>query len=267
MSLRKYTPSLITLTTVLSSSLLCNSLNAKEIVFAGIAGVNYANFDISTKQFGGDEISLSTYKAGLLAQHGNWTIKWTVENAISTENVQFNEVMGNNEFDFSSSDVSIAYKVNDEISIYSGYLNTNFEFNNETLFQNFGGSGTYHQNYDELGLYLGMNYRMTFKSGALSFSIAYAYLDATFEDNMYKAQLPSLKIDGNTKGLSYGVSWQGNISKKMKYSLGISSRRYEFDSNYKSGIPEFPGLGVIDDTSFDSDWNIDSISANIIYIF
>lgn len=267
MSLRKYTPSLITLTAVLSSSLLCNSLNAKEIVFAGIAGINYVNFDISTHQFGGDDISLPTYKAGLLAQHGKWTIKWTVENAISSEDIQLNEVIGTNEFDFSSSDVSIAYKVTDEISVYSGYLNTNFELKSDTVFPNFGGSGTYRQDYNELGLYLGMNYRMVFKSGALNFSIAYAYLDSTFEDNMYQAQLPALKLDGNTTGLSYGVSWQGDISKKMKYSIGISARQYEFDSNLISGIPEFPGLGVIDDNSFDSDWDMSSVSANILYIF
>lgn len=253
--------------------LTCNCLafeafaQSNDIIIAPMVSVAKNKLEISTNQFGGDNLSYTSAKAGFVTQFSNFTVKVSNERSISDINVKFNPIFAQNELDVKSIDINAAYSLNNNSTIFVGYLNTDFSFKNDETFQLFGGSGTHMTSYAELGFYAGLGYTFKIGKGSLNTSVAYANLDASYTDNFYVVGLPGLITEGDTTGFSYSISWQSSITQQLAYSIGLFFRNFEYDSNLIAGIPEFPGLGKATDSSFDSKWDISTAALNLIYVF
>lgn len=253
---------------ILSGVLFSNySLAESNIVFAPIASLATNKLDVSTNQFGGDSVNYQSIKMGLVSKIEHWTLRVSNERPLSNQEIQFNPVLGNSDLEIKNNDVNLSYSFDNDISVFAGYLNNDFSFSNKNTFLPFGSRANYLTSYSELGFYYGSGYSYPLGNGALIATIAYAYLDATYTDNFYEVGLPGLITDGETTGLSYSLSWQSNINENLAYSVGVFVRRFDYDSDFKSGIPEFPGLGKITSASFDSTWNISTAALTLVYVF
>jgi hypothetical protein len=244
-----------------------NSSAESNIVFAPMIGVSTNELDMSTNQFGGDSLTYQSIKVGLVTQVERWTLKMSNERPLSDPTIEFNPIFGKSDLSINNIDINLAYSFDNNVSVFGGYLNNAFDFGNEVTFTQFGGSGEYSTSYSELGFYGGIGYSFPFGDGAFSTSVAYASLDSSYTDNFYEIGLPGLITEGDTTGFSYSFAWQSNITESLAYSIGLYARRFDYDSNFIAGLSEFPGLGTITDSSFDSEWNISSAALSFIYIF
>lgn len=252
----------------LSTLIVASHSNAESnIVFAPMIGVSTNELDMSTHQFGGDNFTYQAIKLGLVTQVESWTLRVSNERPLSNPTIEFNPIFGQSDLSIKNTDINLAYSFENNVSIFAGYLNNDFDFGNDVTFTQFGGTGTYSTSYSELGFYGGMGYSFPLGSGALNATVAYASLDSSYTDNFYEIELPGLITKGDTTGFSYSLAWQSNITESLAYSIGLYARRFDYDSNFISGLPEFPGFGGIDDSSFDSEWNISSAALTLIYIF
>lgn len=253
---------------LMSASFMSNTSNAESnIIYAPLVGISSNELDFSTNQFGEDSGSYRSLTVGMLTQVEKWTLRGSISKPFSDTTLELNPIFGKSDINVENRDINLAYAVTENVSAFAGYLNNEFNFTNKTTLSNLGGTGDYLTSYNELGPYVGASYRFTFSSGSINLSAAYAYLDSDYTDNMYEIGLPALITKGETTGFSYNISWQGSISEQLKYNLGLYQRKYSYDSNLLSGLPEFPGLGQLTNKSFDSDWDITTLSANIIYVF
>ena len=111
-------------------------------------------------------------------------------------------------------------------NIYFGYKNGRSEAN--------GNLGT-DLSFEEDGYFIGASYGWIIaNAGILSINAAYADLDGTLKETPGPSyqQNPYLGMDADSEatGVSYGISWSGNISKTMGYSISFDANDYEFDN-------------------------------------
>ncbi len=252
---------------------ICNWLGfsvfaqSNNLIVAPMVSVAKNKLEITTNQFGGDNLSYTSVKAGFVTQFDDLTVKFSNERSISDVDVKFNPIFAQNDLDVKSIDINAAYSLNNGGTVFVGYLNTDFSFKNDETFKMFGGSGTHMTSYAELGFYAGLGYTFKIAQVSVNTSVAYANLDASYTDNFYVVGLPGLITEGDTTGFSYSISWQSSITQQLAYSIGLFFRNFEYDSNLVAGISEFPGLGKATDSSFDSKWDISSAALTVIYVF
>lgn len=95
--------------------------------------------------------------------------------------------------------------------------------------------------FKEDGLFIGTNYAWRVSDGAISINIAYADLEGKLKEEV-TANFGALNVPLDTdatsdaQGVSYGISYSGNISKHLNYSIGIDSQKYTFE-NIKDSNP------------------------------
>ncbi|MCW8932804.1 MAG: hypothetical protein OQL19_21515 [Gammaproteobacteria bacterium] len=86
--------------------------------------------------------------------------------------------------------------------------------------------------FEEDGFFIGASYGWVIAdAGMLSINAAYADLNGNLKEvpgPSYPTNL-AMDADSNATGLSYGISWNGNISEKMGYSISFDANDYEFD--------------------------------------
>lgn len=86
--------------------------------------------------------------------------------------------------------------------------------------------------FEEDGYFIGASYGWVIaETGMLSFNVAYADLDGNLKEKPGPAYPTGLSMDADSEatGLSYGVSWNGNISEKVGYSVSFDANDYDFD--------------------------------------
>lgn len=110
---------------------------------------------------------------------------------------------------------------------YTGPVSINDEIFPSTLRTD--SDGEFEQN----GPFVGASYNFLVGSGALTFKVAYAYLDGDFKrTNRISGDINDevvVKLDGNSDAFSFGVSWTQPINENLGYSLGLNLQQYEFD--------------------------------------
>ncbi|QIB65928.1 hypothetical protein [Kineobactrum salinum] len=121
------------------------------------------------------------------------------------------------------------------------------------------GLSPYRQNYEEDGWFLGASYAWKIADkGTLSVSLAYADLEAKYVDNYLlgvEGANENFIFDGDSDGLSYGVSWSAPLTSRVGYYLDIRRQSYDMRVNESSG--NFPGLVV------DTDETMTAFSAGL----
>ena len=151
---------------------------------------------------------------------------------------------------------TLNYKVSPSFSVFVGYMKGETEFTPLPFTGTDGLGGI-----EEDGLFYGAAYGIPFKElgGKLTFSVAFADLDGSYEDNYLPDQDGDFDFEGDSTGLSLAVSWSGKLSKNVGYSLDLRKHSFEMDGKDKSG--NFLGSKV------ETEEDITSMSASVRYIF
>ena len=104
------------------------------------------------------------------------------------------------------------------------------------------GGSTYRQTYQEAGGFLGASYGWVIgEAGTISVSGAYAFMKGTYKDNFYDG---NFKYQGDSQGLSLGVTWSATLSERVGYFVDLRRQAYDFDGSDKTGNPRFADSDV-----------------------
>ena len=85
---------------------------SNDVIVAPMVSIAKNKLEITTNQFGGDNLSYTSAKVGIVAQLNNFTIKASNERSISDINVKFNPIFAENDLDVKSIDINAAYSFN-----------------------------------------------------------------------------------------------------------------------------------------------------------
>ena len=145
------------------------------------------------------------------------------------------------DFDLERVDYSVTtgHRVWRGLSLFGGYKYTEFELNAQG--PNILGEET-DSKYTEEGIFLGASYSVRIAdAGQLSFSIGYAFLDVDFSQNNIQTSPPPLafalqeyQFNASATGLSYGISWTGNLSSRWAYTVSLKHQDYSSDDDATS---------------------------------
>jgi hypothetical protein len=244
------------------------------------------------------DVTLPTLQLGLAAAYGKFSVAIKHEDTIGntfadTDVGDAGPVSNVNREDLS---VTLSYKLTDNISLFTGYLEgetgltpiiafgptdeegatfpapANPDFANVEGFEDFTGfggntafdkfiadKGTYQQNYEEDGFFLGASYthKIPQLKGAFTFSLAYANLDGQYTDNAAGPDHDVFDYQGDTAGYSMAASWNGTLGRRVGYSLDLRRNAFEFEGDDKTGN--------FSDTSVKTDEFMTSVSATVRY--
>jgi len=184
-----------------------------------------SNISIANRQFdyasNNNEVAgdIVTAGLGLTLTYGRFYADIDAENSITSNN---ESAIGfsNNLIDFKRSDftLSTGYALQENLSLFIGYkqgkttINARAENNTNTI---------------ELlgkGLFFGVGSGTRIKDwGVLSFSAAYASLNATYQDDQTNG------ITGRADGTSLAVTWQGQLDRHWHYNFALIRHDYFYD--------------------------------------
>ena len=95
--------------------------------------------------------------------------------------------------------------------------------------------------FEESGFFIGGSYGWVIANkGFLVINLAYADLDGNLKEvpgPRYPSGL-SLDADSEAEGLSYGISWSGQLSEKTGYSIALDANQYDFENLHDSSATE-----------------------------
>lgn len=182
--------------------------------------------------------------------------------------------------------ITAGYQITDSIKIFGGYKygQTELDFDFVPLGgvpENFEGE------YEEDGFFLGADYTLPVGSmGALTFSIAYADLDAEFStsgvfgnpgsaDNVQPYLQGPIDYDGDADGFSFGLRWTAGLTESLLYNIALRYQEYDMSGDgrrtdiFNPNLPEVPPSGPerIWDMDIDTTETITTLSAGITYAF
>jgi hypothetical protein len=145
------------------------------------------------------------------------------------------------DFDLERIDYSVTagHRVWRGLSLFGGYKYTEFELKAQR--PNVLGEET-DSKYTEEGIFLGASYSFRVaEAGQLSFSIGYAFLDVDFSQSNietspqpFEFALQEYQFNASATGLSYGVTWTGNLSKRWAYTVSLKHQDYSTDDDATS---------------------------------
>ena len=122
--------------------------------------------------------------------------------------------------------VTLGYQLFDAGSVFVGYRDGRLEADGQ-----FNSTFTFESD----GFYVGMNYGIPITdSGALSFNVAYAFLDAELDQTLFGSAFDT--AGGNGNGLKFGLAWQDFLSDTVRYTISLDQYRYKTDADSASGI-------------------------------
>jgi hypothetical protein len=122
------------------------------------------------------------------------------------------------------------------------------------------GFSDYEQTYSEDGWFLGGSYAWKISDvGTLSFSLAYADLDSTYEDNFGEKNFGvDFQFEGDATGLSYGINWSQPLTDRVGYYIDLRRQDYDIEAE---GTINFP------DATADSEEIMTTFTAGIQWYF
>jgi hypothetical protein len=99
----------------------------------------------------------------------------------------------------------------------------------------------FNQTFEEEGPFVGLGYGIPIAdAGILSFSVAYADLDAEYSeggrfgvpfpaDSMANTLIGPERYTGDATGFSYALQWQGELTQQLLYNAAIKYQKYDLD--------------------------------------
>lgn len=112
----------------------------------------------------------------------------------------------------------------EKLTVFVGY-NTG-----TTLIRGTEPGSTFEESYKDSGFFVGGSYPLLKNNyGSLTGVAAYASLAGSlhFQDEI---SATDIIVDGDTAGLSYGLTWNAGLSENMNYTISIKQQTYVFDT-------------------------------------
>lgn len=137
--------------------------------------------------------------------------------------------------------LTVGYRLLQGWSVFAGYKYGETELDADYL-PELGLPSDLKNTYEEDGFFVGTSYAFPIGSvGLLSFSVAYADLDADWSQSGSFDQTISqggpgevagpTDYSGDADGFSYSIEWSGSISDSLQYSLAARYQKYELDGD------------------------------------
>lgn len=133
--------------------------------------------------------------------------------------------------------LTLGMQTMDRLSIFAGYTVGEMK---DDFYGNF---------HEDKGSFAGFGYNVPVNQSSLGLSLAYADISTEIRTDGAAPGDPIPTAEGDTTGLSIGLSWSGEYRNNMGYFIGLRARRYDFDAN---------------DAAYDADKNITSIEMGLI---
>ncbi len=137
----------------------------------------------------------------------------------------------------------------------------------------------YEQNYSESGVFLGSSYSWAMgEYGAISVSGAYAIMDGEYEDNasdpifffdeslgrernVWDNSLVQFKYEGDSSGVSLGLTWSGALGSKAEYFLDARFQKYSMDGT------DVTGQAILQNVDLETDETMTSFTSGIRFYY
>lgn len=235
--------------TLVHSSLLEGVKRSDNLPYIGIGGT------ISYDQFFLDLYGLKT----ATGEQNNLT-QYGVDNVTGPIGTisQINRLEADSDIEREEYAIAVGYNLVDNLVLFAGYKTSTTEFDNTVnSFQmtTVGldgnsvtslGKGNLKLDLDQKGPFIGAAYGWNIMDkGILSVNAALGFFDGkvkqqtqiNFPNNPEQENIinGSFEYSGDVVGLALGVSWRGNITDNLIYSLALSGYNYNYDSNNPRG--------------------------------
>jgi len=225
-------------TILLVAAIAATNASAAEKKLVVIGGVDFA-FKSLTLDVGGKMTApQSTINPNLILSYGNLYTSLSYDGAVGSGSVVTIENGNPGTLDMSRSDFlfTVGYRLIDPVNVFAGWLNGNIHAV-QTGVRDLDGGGPnpaewYVQDikYDTQGPFLGASWSMALgQRSSLSFSAAYAKLAGTINDattSFLTGTTPS-SDSFDVAGLSYGITFSGELTGSLGYRMGIKNTRYK----------------------------------------
>lgn len=208
-----------------------------DLHFLGGMSLGYSTFDFPAKL--DHKLTFPVYQLNGAVAYKKLYAAVNLADAISEAEVSEEEDVGEaTRYDY---DLSLGYQFTPSWGAFVGYKKgaTEIDFQARDL-DDAGINSSRAESYSQQGLFAGASYAHKFaKAGKLSFSLAYADLDATNkfsqdvesddDDDELEFDDVSGTVKGKSKGFSYGVRWSIPVAGKLIYYASYKINDYQQD--------------------------------------
>jgi len=244
-----------------------NAVAAKpvDLHYLGGLSLGYSTFSFPAKL--DHDLTFPVYQLNGAVAYKKFYAAINLADTISEADVSEEEDVGTaTRYDY---DLSLGYQFNPNWGAYIGYKKgaTEIDYLTREL-DDAGVSSGRAESYAQQGLFTGVSYAHKFsRAGKLTFSLAYADLDAT---NKFSQDIESdedddddeLEFDdltgtvkGKSQGFSYGIRWSIPVAGKLLYYASYKI------NDYKQNL-------TVDGTQFDDiDQTISNFSMGVVYVY
>lgn len=124
--------------------------------------------------------------------------------------------------------LSLGYSITDQWSIFAGYKAGNTEWDQQESLNN--GLRKLNYQFDQDGPFIGTSYSFPIGPGVLTFKVAYAYMNGTYERSLDSlTSSDKVNLDGDSNAYSLGLSWTQSLTDNLGVSMGANYHKYEFE--------------------------------------
>lgn len=196
---------------------------SNQITFIPKIFISYRDFEYTTgnASLSGDWFSLGV---GLTSSYRRFYLDINAE-MNPTTNEEYDDdlfaITDTVEYDRSDMALSLGYAINESISTFVGY-----KYGKTIISIPEGEISLKGQ-----GMFFGAGGRFAVRDwGYLSFSAAYAYMEATYKD------LTVARDNGDASGTSLVLQWQAPLTQRITYNFSIRRHDYDYENfNYREG--------------------------------
>jgi hypothetical protein len=256
MTLKKYLATTIPSTMIMvSASLVCTAEESPRPTLHKFLGIElgYGTYSFDNKIDDAVVFPVANLTAGLAYQRYSAAIN--VSGSIDDANVSEEDVHG--DASRRDLDLTFGYQIHKNVSVFIGYKDGETDFSTVNRNPDIAGGNEY---YRQSGPYAGVNLNWLIPdAGRIALSIGYADLDA---DNKFIADGDgadtgearefddiSGKSSGDSKGLSYNLTWTMPLKGNLLFRTRLRVNRYEQDIRYQtqtfSGIEESSSMLLV----------------------
>lgn len=253
---------------ILIGSLFSGVIEAKTFVedIRFVSGVSMGYSDFSFPEKLDHDISFQSITVPIAFTSQGWQLSANFQSSLQDADISEEEDLGS--ASRSDIDITLGYQLTRNWTLFAGYKHgkTDMQFTprdsdeeDEIVVSN--------ESYKHKGPFIGFNYSWRFENaGSLSLSLAYASLTATNnfaantdeeEEDDEEIEFDDLtgRVNGDTKGFSYGINWTMPISSNLLFQTRFKINDYQQDI-------------IVDGQSFNNvDVDFTSLHVGLAYVF
>ncbi len=219
---------------------MANTLLDDTRLVTGVS-LGYSNFSFPEKL--DQKISFPSITVPLTLALNNWQLSANLQTTLSDADISEEEDVGKASRD--DLDITLGYRMSNNWTLFGGYKygNTDVQFTPRDADDEDEPLAITNESYEQKGPFVGASYSWQFeRAGNLSFTVAYAKLDAlndfsanTDEEEEDDDDEPiefddiTGKVNGDTKGFSYSVSWTMPVSSNLVFQTRFKINDYKQD--------------------------------------